>query len=49
VGLYQLNVVVPDGVVVAGTVDDAVLVTVVLNGNIFRPAGALHLFTALQG
>jgi uncharacterized protein (TIGR03437 family) len=49
VGLYQLNVVVPDGVVVAGTVDDTVLVTVVLNGNIFRPVGALHLFIALQG
>ena len=47
-GLYQLNVVVPDGVVVAGTVDDAVLVTVVLNRNIFRPVGALHLFTALE-
>ena len=45
-GLYQLNVVVPDGVVVAGTVDDAVLVTVVLNGNVFRPVGA-HLFIAL--
>lgn len=49
VGLYQLNVVVPDGVVAAGTSDDAVLVTVVLNGNVFRPAGALHLFIALQG
>ena len=49
VGLYQLNVVVPVGVVVAGTVDDAVLVTIVLNGNVFRPVGALHLFTALQG
>ncbi len=48
-GLYQLNVVVPDGVVAAGTFSDAVLVTVVLNGNVFRPAGALHLFIALQG
>ena len=48
VGLYQLNVVVPDGVVVTGTVDDSVLVTVVLNGSIFRPAGTLRLFTALE-
>jgi uncharacterized protein (TIGR03437 family) len=48
VGLYQLNVVVPDGVVVAAPFDDAVLVRVVLNGNVFRPMGALHLLTAVE-
>jgi uncharacterized protein (TIGR03437 family) len=48
-GLYQLNVVVPAGVVAAGTYDDTVVVDVVLNGNVFWPAGALHLFIALQG
>jgi uncharacterized protein (TIGR03437 family) len=48
-GLYQLNVVVPAGVVAAGTYDDTVGVDVVLNGNVFWPAGALHLFIALQG
>jgi len=48
VGLYQLNVVVPDGVVVMGTYDDTVLVNVILNGNIFRPPETLRLFTALE-
>jgi uncharacterized protein (TIGR03437 family) len=47
-GLYQLNVVVPAGVVAAGTYDDTVVVDVVLNGNVFWPAGALHLLTALE-
>ena len=48
VGLYQLNVVVPDGVVLTGTYDDNVLVNVILNGNISRPLGVLRLFTALE-
>ena len=47
-GLYQLNVVVPDGVVVTGAVDDSVLVNVIVNGNIIRPLGTLRLFTALE-
>jgi uncharacterized protein (TIGR03437 family) len=50
VGLYQIDVVVPDGVVAAGTFSDFVPVAVVLNGNVFwPPQGVYELSTALQG
>jgi uncharacterized protein (TIGR03437 family) len=50
VGLYQLNVVVPDGVVAPGAFDDSVSVIVVLNGNVlWPPRGTQLLLTALQG
>jgi len=48
VGLYQLNVVVPDGVVVTGSYDDNVVVNIFLNGYGFLPAGMLQLRTALE-
>jgi len=52
VGLYQFNVVVPDGVVAAGAFDDSVSLIVVLseNGNAFWTLqGTQLLLTALQG
>ena len=48
VGLYQLNVVVPDGVVATGSYDDRVVVNILLNGYGFLPAGMLPLLTALE-